>query len=336
MDDTLRIKDALSTDSYPHLVSTTSIRDVSEYTRSLAGWRLEVVQFSSGAFNGQTSHFHLDNIEVIRESSNQALMKRGMSWPGAMVFSLPIRAEGDGWLGGRALQHKFSLLTDGRNMPEIITPKVLELVVVAFKRDWFAMRAHEAGYAQLVDHVFLHNTLALLPTQLPRLQALFESLFRELLARPILLQKPASRIEMESLIVENLLDALASAEERKPRPDTASKTIADRARMLVLERSSEPPGIGELANTLGISRRHLQNCFQDAYGVNAGRILRVIRLNRVRTDFQQAILHNKKVSIGDVAAEWGFWHWSRFSASYREMFGELPSETMRQLSGRDF
>jgi AraC family transcriptional regulator, ethanolamine operon transcriptional activator len=335
LDDTLSIGDVRRFETYPHLVSTQSIRDVSDYSRSLPGWRLEVVQFSSGAFNGETTHFHLDNIEVIRETSDQALMKRGTSWPGAMVFSLPIRAEGDGWLGGRALQHKFSLLTDGHNLPEIITPRVLELVVVAFKREWFALRAQEAGYGQLVDHAFRDTTLALLPSQLPRLQRMFTTLFQELAARPLLLQKQASRIEMESLIIDNLLVALASAKERKPRHETPSKKIADRARTLVLERSSEPPGIGELALALGVSRRHLQNCFQEAYGVNAVRILRIIRLNRVRTDFQRAISLNKKISIGDVAAEWGFWHWSRFSASYREMFGELPSETMRQFSARD-
>jgi AraC family ethanolamine operon transcriptional activator len=35
------------------------------------------------------------------------------------------------------------------------------------------------------------------------------------------------------------------------------------------------------------------------------------------------------VRIGDVAARWGFWHFSQFSADYRRMFGELPSETLR-------
>jgi AraC family transcriptional regulator, ethanolamine operon transcriptional activator len=329
LDDTLSIDDILRVEDRPNLVSTQSIRDMRDYMCSLRGWRLEVVQFSAGFFNGQTTQFQLDHIDVIRECSDQALMKRGTSWPGAMVFSLPIRAEGEGWLGGRALQHKFSLLTDGNNLPEIITPKVLDLVVLAFKRDWFASHAHQAGYAQLVDHVFLVNSLVLLPSQIPQLQVLFTTLFQELAARPVLLQKPASRIEMESLIVENLLEVLASAQERKPRPETSSKKIADQARELVLERASEPPGIGALAQALGVSRRHLQNCFLEAYGVNAAHILRVIRLNRVRNDILNALAHNRKLSIGDIAAEWGFWHWSRFSASYRAMFGELPSETMR-------
>ena len=33
-----------------------------------------------------------------------------------------------------------------------------------------------------------------------------------------------------------------------------------------------------------------------------------------------------------VIARWGFWHFSRFSAEYRRMYGELPSQTLRGFS----
>ncbi|GHU15365.1 hypothetical protein AGMMS50225_28560 [Betaproteobacteria bacterium] len=35
-------------------------------------------------------------------------------------------------------------------------------------------------------------------------------------------------------------------------------------------------------------------------------------------------------TVGDIAARWGFWHLSHFAADYKEMFGELPSDTLRQ------
>jgi AraC family ethanolamine operon transcriptional activator len=40
----------------------------------------------------------------------------------------------------------------------------------------------------------------------------------------------------------------------------------------------------------------------------------------------------RRVSIGDVAASWGFWHWSHFAGKYRELFGELPSQTLQRNS----
>jgi len=34
--------------------------------------------------------------------------------------------------------------------------------------------------------------------------------------------------------------------------------------------------------------------------------------------------------VKDVVAHWGFWHLSRFSAEYRALFGELPSDTLKR------
>jgi AraC family transcriptional regulator, ethanolamine operon transcriptional activator len=36
-------------------------------------------------------------------------------------------------------------------------------------------------------------------------------------------------------------------------------------------------------------------------------------------------------SIGVIAARYGIWHWSRFSHAYRQLFGELPSQTRARL-----
>jgi AraC family ethanolamine operon transcriptional activator len=34
--------------------------------------------------------------------------------------------------------------------------------------------------------------------------------------------------------------------------------------------------------------------------------------------------------VRDVAADWGFWHFSQFSSDYRKLFGQSPSESLRQ------
>ncbi|WP_422038640.1 helix-turn-helix domain-containing protein [Roseibium sp.] len=53
--------------------------------------------------------------------------------------------------------------------------------------------------------------------------------------------------------------------------------------------------------------------------------LRVLRLNRARRKVGDRAFSGQ--SIGDIAAEEGFWDWSRFTNYYRRQFGELPSET---------
>ena len=57
----------------------------------------------------------------------------------------------------------------------------------------------------------------------------------------------------------------------------------------------------------------------------------MLRLNAVRRELRALAAAGQPVSIGDVAARWGFWHWSRFTENYRLLFGELPSHTVQSV-----
>jgi AraC family ethanolamine operon transcriptional activator len=63
--------------------------------------------------------------------------------------------------------------------------------------------------------------------------------------------------------------------------------------------------------------------------LNPVKFLRALRLNAVRRALKQAA-GSERVAVADIAARWGFWHLSHFSADYKAMFGELPSETLRR------
>lgn len=61
--------------------------------------------------------------------------------------------------------------------------------------------------------------------------------------------------------------------------------------------------------------------------------LRQVRLARVR---QALLTDTDTATITEIAMGWGFTHMGRFSLSYRQVFGESPSETLRRrcLVGR--
>jgi transcriptional regulator GlxA family with amidase domain len=59
------------------------------------------------------------------------------------------------------------------------------------------------------------------------------------------------------------------------------------------------------------------------------RYLREVRLNRVHAELLSA--DPGSVSVSQVAARWGFLYLGRFTAAYREKFGQRPSETLRIL-----
>ncbi|MEM1148986.1 MAG: helix-turn-helix domain-containing protein [Pseudomonadota bacterium] len=55
-------------------------------------------------------------------------------------------------------------------------------------------------------------------------------------------------------------------------------------------------------------------------------------LHAVRRALQHDAGQNS--TIGDLAAQYGFWNWSYISQLYDQLFGELPSETRSATQSR--
>ncbi|WP_422041773.1 helix-turn-helix domain-containing protein [Roseibium sp.] len=52
---------------------------------------------------------------------------------------------------------------------------------------------------------------------------------------------------------------------------------------------------------------------------------RLVRLHNARQKLRDGKFDRE--SIGNIAAQEGFWEWSRFTSYYGKHFGELPSQT---------
>lgn len=84
----------------------------------------------------------------------------------------------------------------------------------------------------------------------------------------------------------------------------------------------------ELSQVSGMRSRSLINAFEAVTGYSPMDYLKRIRLNGVHRTLQRR--HRDAVRIIDVATDWGFWHMGHFTADYRMMFGETPSQTLQQ------
>ena len=54
--------------------------------------------------------------------------------------------------------------------------------------------------------------------------------------------------------------------------------------------------------------------------------MKYYRLNAVRSALKR--MDSAQVMVADIANEKGFWHMGQFAKDYRQMFGELPSDTL--------
>ena len=75
-----------------------------------------------------------------------------------------------------------------------------------------------------------------------------------------------------------------------------------------------------------ISTRHLHNIFHES-GSTVASWIRSQRLERIRRDLRDPLLNG--TSVGAVAARWGFLDAAHFSRTFRDAYGESPSDWRR-------
>ncbi|UOA29121.1 helix-turn-helix domain-containing protein [Pseudosulfitobacter sp. DSM 107133] len=309
--------------------------DATEHAALLRGWTMEMAQFSPGRFSGSLVDIRCDHVQFMREKTNTALIKRGQAWKDALVFSIPLQMESTGRYAGRPLAETCVLLNDGMKLADLCTPPALDLICIALDRNWLIDRAAVLGYDDLVEKLREPaQRIELTPVAFARTRAALSGIFDTVCATSAALDHARGLAVLEEALALYVLEASGKATEDNRPMTRADWNLTDRARSYVLDNAEDQPTIYDVCSHVGVSRRKLQNCFNEAFDCSPGQFLRIVRLNKVRRDLR--VMSDAKVSatIGDVAARWGFWHWSRFANDYSRFFGELPSETLRKAAQR--
>ena len=127
---------------------------------------------------------------------------------------------------------------------------------------------------------------------------------------------------------ELVLSALAGSRSVKDcRPNLRTQAIRQ-VKEYLAACPSEPVTVSQLCGITGVSERTLQYAFQEQYSVSPKTYLKNFRLNGARRELFRNDFDTTRVN--DVASVWGFWHMGQFASDYRKLFGELPSDTLRE------
>jgi AraC family transcriptional regulator, ethanolamine operon transcriptional activator len=321
---------ASALDALPKLVSSTFF-DVNDQSSSLSGWDLHYAQLKRGKFSGSCKQLRLRHLDVLRETNNIALNMYGTSWPQCFVFAIPLRMLGNGSINGLTWAPGTSVIIRGDRGHEAIMPPADVLCL--------AMDARVLeDYISVVEGISLAGWLFHGPIVLPESAAIagLTAHLLDLLDYSFGCAVTTLAAQVQRDILHEVLTRVAPivlAHLGSPGPSKTSVgryQLVQRAREFVLDRvgAPDPVQIVDICRALNVSRRTLQYSFEEVLGLNPATYLRVLRLNRARRDLLAAN-DVGAVQVKDVVSRWGFWHLSRFSAEYREMYGELPSVTLK-------
>jgi transcriptional regulator GlxA family with amidase domain len=94
------------------------------------------------------------------------------------------------------------------------------------------------------------------------------------------------------------------------------------------QRISEPVYLSEICAATGASERTVRLCCQEHLGMSPVKYLWLRRMYLARNALKRACIETATVT--QIATDTGFWELGRFATEYNELFGELPSVTLRQ------
>jgi AraC family ethanolamine operon transcriptional activator len=131
--------------------------------------------------------------------------------------------------------------------------------------------------------------------------------------------------EVIGAVMEGVVPAFPTAPLR-PR-----RELALRAEAFLRGSLDEPVRIEDVCSAVHASRPALHRAFQAAFGTSPMAYLKSLRLSAAHKELTRA---RQCTTVAAVAMRWGFFRLGCFSADYRAMFGEKPSETLGRARGR--
>lgn len=130
---------------------------------------------------------------------------------------------------------------------------------------------------------------------------------------------------IESRFFHALLEAALPSRLERRRPDRLR--LARRAAVVLHETADAADAIANVARDLKTTLRTLEAGFKETFGVSPRTYRQCVRMQRARDDLRRA---GEGETVGSIAMRHGMLHLGRFSVSYRKMFGESPTATLRR------
>jgi len=270
-----------------------------EQFQSMAGWGLDVAKLHC------------------------RLRAQGPLAPGCVAILLILRANGSSLCGVKTEDGAVVVIPPGTTLAANVISGFSYVGTTVPASVWAAAQSIESGIVgeRRPDHVSMHR----LPAE--RLAAIERQLRRSIVQLRAAEGDPSAVMsEHVGLLARAFADCAGEARSNR-RATNSHLHQARLAQDWIHAHIDDAIRIVDLCAVLGTSRRQLEYSFRSTFDVSPHEYIQFLRLNEIR----RALLKREmdELSITDIAFMYGVSHLGRFAASYRELFGELPSQTRK-------
>ena len=303
--------------------------DLDHYRAQPGSWNTQLSQLGKDNFRSHIRSIEFPDLKVWDNRWGGACQGVGQSPDGWLMLGSIDTSDGADirWCGRPLNERTFACTSTGRQI-EFNTERQAHSVVILIRP---RLMEQTCG-SEAVEFIKTHQGLCFDFLSGSALIELIVDLLRRYETQSHLLQQPAIVAGIRS----NLLRALEECFAGLFQQDESIPSIREaavHAAVLHVEQAGQKTSAWHMAQAAGVSQKTLELAFRECMGMTPGRYLKVARLNGVH--HQLALSPEDELSVTQVLAEWGFTHPGRFAGDYRQLFNELPSQTLRRPAPLD-
>ncbi|WP_104139669.1 helix-turn-helix domain-containing protein [Arthrobacter sp. ZGTC131] len=276
----------------------------------------------AGGFRGRMRSRVMDRLCIVEVSATRHEVHRTpalLAQSDQRYFKLNLQLEGTGLLiqdNREAVLRPGDLAIYDTNRPYTLAfEERARMMVVMFPHDALSL---PPDYVGQLSAVRLSGGSGLTGIVGPFIAQLAENL--EALSGPSGSRLAANALDLVSTMLHS---ELAVAPDRMKPQAVLATSVREYIEANLADPDLSPASI---AAAHFISTRHLHNVFHES-GSTVASWIRSKRLERIRRDLRDPL--HAGTSVGAVAARWGFLDAAHFSRTFREAFGESPTDWRR-------
>ena len=294
-------------------------------------YEYETVQLNQGAFSRHVQFAGTERSALYVEEYGARSHNLGALRGDRLAFCLPIMETDSRWWG-RSISHGVMPMSHSGKTIHATFDAGQRHVVMILDRQWCLEELSRGmvGRTLNIERILNPQHSSFLEIHPRQIQRWSQRLCR-LLTRVVSWPEKVPKQQFESELLTAVRSLLEPAEVSQ-LIESRSKQVVEMTLTYADAFQSQSPTVSELCANVNVSRRTLEVAFQTIVGKSPLQFLTQRRLCRAYVDLKRA--KDESIRVTDIAFAHGFTELGRFANRYQKIFGELPSETLRQYSSQ--
>ena len=304
------------------------LNNFDEFCVSARNWDLDYRQLDAGDFSSELLMFGNDEIQFTHARLGRRMLQNGSSPQGLVSFGILSNPDINIYWRNINITGDMLFVFPDNGELHSITQADFDVFVISLPEDALNQACASLELPDIKALLNKNEVFCCYSKRLAELRSWLLSVKHETdnFTSSVRNRRYLRHIEQE--VTYRLLNILAEPNKAvSMRPFRKRDLALMKAERFIVESDVSVITIPELCMVANVSERTLEYAFRERYGLTPKAYTLIHRMNNIHKYLRRADPQNTLIS--EIARQYGFWHMGKFSADYKKIFGELPSETLK-------